>query len=651
MTTEARQELEQAVRAALETYSNVHRGSGHHSMVSTHLYEEARGIVLQHLGLGRRDHVLVFATPRRAEQLAGRLPPGSCRVASSHDIGVPLGVRAVAVPRRAVPEGAPLAAGGGTARLVAPDWVVWAGAPQRLEAGTPAIVNVVAFAKALRLVEQFGAEAFGDPAAEPPAAADVLCTDRWANLSGRELLQALRETLIGRGYAVPTIHGTRPFVNLDSAASTPTFEPIWDAVRLAWRLPEPARQELIRNVRALCAGFLGAPLADYDVVFTSNTTEGINLVAEGLRCRRGNAAAVVVNTILEHNSNELPWRLSPGVSTVRLPVDREGFLDLNELEGVLRAHDAPGTPHAKRVELVAVSGASNVLGTFNDLAAIARVVHRHGALLLVDAAQLVAHREVDMATSGIDFLAFSAHKVYAPFGCGVLAARKGLLGFGADVREEIRVSGEENVGGIAALGKALQLLQRIGFDAIRGEEESLTRRALRGLARVPGLKVHGLADADSPRLDRRGGVFAIQLEGKYSNQLAEALRDRGIGVRYGCHCAHLLVKRLLRVPRLLEQSSGSSSRRSRSSSCRVSPGSASASRAASTTWTPSSVPCMRSSRAPTARVKRTRQESGRTTPGRSHVARSCASSTRLPAPHRSASMDARAPGDLGRERP
>src|SRR5512147_2817522 len=140
--TQARQELEQAVRAALETYCNVHRGSGHHSMVTTRLYEEARGIVLQHLGLGRRDHVLVFATPRRAEQLAGRLPPGSCAVASSRDIGVPLGVRAVAVPRRAVPEGAPHPAGGGTARLVAPDWVVWAGAPERLEAGTPAIVNV-----------------------------------------------------------------------------------------------------------------------------------------------------------------------------------------------------------------------------------------------------------------------------------------------------------------------------------------------------------------------------------------------------------------------------------------------------------------------------------------------------------------------------
>jgi len=139
-----------------------------------------------------------------------------------------------------------------------------------------------------------------------------------------------------------------------------------------------------------------------------------------------------------------------------------------------------------------------------------------------------------MAASGIDFLAFSAHKVYAPFGCGVLAARKGLRG-------------------IAALGKFLQLLQRIGFDVIRAEEESLTRRALRGLAQVPGLKVHGIADADSPRLDRRGAVFAFQLKGKYPNQLAEALRDRGIGVRYGRHCAHLLVKRLLRIPRLLEQ--------------------------------------------------------------------------------------------------
>ena len=235
------------------------------------------------------------------------------------------------------------------------------------------------------------------------------------------------------------------------------------------------QQEIIQEVKSICAEVLGAPLADYDVIFTSNTTEAINLVAESL----GNESEpgiepVVLNTLLEHNSNELPWRTVPGASLIRLPVDAEGFVDLNELEALLRAYNQEGRHGKKRIKLVAVSGASNVLGTFNDLAEISRIVHRYGARLLVDAAQLVAHRKVEMEGCGIDYLAFSAHKVYAPFGTGVLVARKGLLNFSPAELEQIRSSGEENVGGIAALGKALVLLQRIGLDVIQEEEQALT---------------------------------------------------------------------------------------------------------------------------------------------------------------------------------
>ncbi|MFZ2420017.1 MAG: aminotransferase class V-fold PLP-dependent enzyme, partial [Anaerolineae bacterium] len=138
---------------------------------------------------------------------------------------------------------------------------------------------------------------------------------------------------------------------------------------------------------------------------------------------------VVVNTILEHNSNELPWRRLPGVALIRFPADDEGFLDLNALEALLRAYNQEGRHGRKRIRLVAVSGASNVLGVFNDLAEISRIVHRYGARLLVDAAQLIAHRKVEMAACGIDYLAFSAHKAYAPFGTGALVVRKGLLQF------------------------------------------------------------------------------------------------------------------------------------------------------------------------------------------------------------------------------
>jgi selenocysteine lyase/cysteine desulfurase len=203
---------------------------------------------------------------------------------------------------------------------------------------------------------------------------------------------------------------------------------------------------------------------------------------------------------------------------------------------------------------VAVSGASNVLGVFNDLAEISRIVHRYGARLLVDAAQLVAHRKVDMASCGIDYLAFSAHKAYAPFGTGVLVARKGLLAFSAAELEQIEASGEENVGGVAALGKALVLLQRIGLDVVREEEQSLTARALLGMARVPGLKIYGTSDPESPTFADKGGVIPFNLGNSISHGVARELAERGgIGVRAGCHCAHLTVKRLLEIPPWVQQ--------------------------------------------------------------------------------------------------
>lgn len=243
----------------------------------------------------------------------------------------------------------------------------------------------------------------------------------------------------------------------------------------------------------------------------------------------------------------------PGASLIRLPVDAEGFVDMNELETLLRAYNQKGQYGRKRIKLVAVSGASNVLGTFNDLARISRIVHRYGARLLVDGAQLVAHRKVEMEKCGIDYLAFSGHKVYAPFGSGALLVRKGLLSFSPAELELIQSSGEENVGGIAALGKALVLLRRIGLDVIQEEEQALTVQALRGLARTPGLEVFGIKDPDSPRFAQKGGVIVFRLQGIMANQVAKALAEQGgIGTRYGCHCAHLLIKRLLNVHPLLQ---------------------------------------------------------------------------------------------------
>ncbi len=547
-------ELERGVHAALETYANVHRGSGHNSVVSTYLYEQARDIILDHLGLDKGRYVVIFCTPRRETSLKALLKSKDYHSVSSFDTGLPLGVRALAVKRKALPKGTPFQTGGGTTRIVSPEWVVWADAPDRFEAGTPAIINVIAFARALLLIRQYGKDIFLNKSADSLPAHKILYHDELDNYSGRGLINELRQTLIGRTVLIPTTLGPRPYIHLDNSASTPTFMPVWEAVRQTWHQTPEVQQEINEEVRSLCAGFLGAPGTDYDIIFTINTTEAINLAAESLsRNSEQDTEPVLLATLLEHSSNDLPWRVATHFPLIRLSIDSEGFVNLKQLNSVLNSYNQACQHGKKRIRLVAVCGASNVLGVFNDMAEISRIAHQYGARLLVDAAQMVAHRKVDMEECCIDYLAFSAHKVYAPFGSGVLVVRKGLLNYSPAEMEMIRHSGEENAGGIAALGKAIVLLRRIGMDLIIKEEQALTAHALHGLAQVPGLTIYGIKDPNSPRFDRKGGVISFVLKGMLSPRVARELAEQGgIGIRCGCHCAHILVKHLVGVPPALE---------------------------------------------------------------------------------------------------
>jgi selenocysteine lyase/cysteine desulfurase len=548
-------ELVPGVIAALETYSNVHRGTGHKSMVSTYLYEHAREIVLEYMGLGLSRYVVIFCTLRRAEKLKALLKPGSFRIISSHEIGLSLGIWALAVDKKALPKGNPFQVGGGTTRLISSKWIVWAKAPDKFEAGTPAIVNVIAFARALRMILDFGIDSFRYEITEQLNCNEILYHGILEQYSGRELLNEFRKTLIGGNVTVPTLDGPKPYINLDNGASTPTFLPVMETAIKTWRQPENVHKGIIHEVRKICSEILGASLENYDFIFTSNTTEAINLAAESLGGENNfGFEPVVLNTILEHNSNDLPWRMIPGLSLIRLNVDSRGFVDIYELENLLSDYNQKSIHGKKRIKLLAISGASNVLGVFNDLAKISRIAHRYGARLLVDAAQLVAHRKVDMESFGIDYLAFSGHKVYAPFGSGMLVVKKGLLNFSSSEMDLIKVSGEENPGGIAAMGKALLILNRIGFEVVREEEGSLTARALRGLSQIEGLKIHGIKDPDSPDFVKKGGVIVFELKGIFANVTAKKLSELGgIGVRNGCHCAHILVKHLLNVFPSLER--------------------------------------------------------------------------------------------------
>jgi selenocysteine lyase/cysteine desulfurase len=543
--------LIQIIYAALETYSNVHRGSGHNSVVTTGLYEQAREQVLQYLGLSGSKYTVIFSSPRQAAMLQSKLKNGSFQAISSRQIGLPLGVIATAVKKSALPSGEPFQVGGGTTRLVGPDWEVWDKAPGRFEAGTPAILNAIALANALQLLKQQGQRTFRPEEGDSPSPAEVLYHDEFENLSGQALLYRLRDTIIGRNVRVKTPQGEKPYINLDNAASTPAFKPVWEAVCQAWELPEENHRQIISETRSIVSKWLNAPESDFEIIFTYNTTEAINLLAESFDRRSGRKTeTVILNTLLEHNSNDLPWRLLPNSSLIRLSIDEEGFIDLKELERHLANYNEWGKHPGKRIGLVAVSGASNVLGTCNDLAEISRIVHRFGAKLLVDAAQLVAHHSMDIESTGIDYLAFSAHKAYAPFGTGVLIARKGLLNLDPSKMESIRQSGEENVTGIAALGKAALLLQRIGYDVIMKEERMLTERAINGMSQIPGLTIFGIRNPES---EDRVGVIVFSQKKVFGNVIARKLANNGIGIRYGCHCAHMLVKHLVHVSPGLER--------------------------------------------------------------------------------------------------
>ncbi len=553
--SEAFAELDSGILIALETYSNVHRGSGHFSMATTHLFEQARIIVLDYLKLKKSQYTVIFCSSRYAKILKKQFATDACYTLSSRDFGLFLGVNALAISNKFLSRRLPFQAGGGTARLISKDWIIWAVSPDRFEPGTPAIINIIVFAQALRMMQQSGKDIFRNTTTEKLTVEEILYRDELHEFSGLELLNELRKTLIGIGIQVPTSEGYRPFINLDNSASTPTFTTIFNAFCQAWRQPETVKQKVIQEVRSICARTLGAPLTDYDIIFTSNTTEAINLAAESLSLESNKVTEpVIISTLLEHSSNDLPWRMIPNCSVVRLSIDPNGFIYLSEMEKLLIDYNQKGLYGKKRIKLVAVSGASNVLGTCNNLEEISRIAHLHGARLLVDSAQLVAHRKVDMESCGIDYLAFSAHKVYAPFGCGVLVYRRGMLKFNAYELDLIKFSGEENAGGIAALGKALLLLQRIGMDIIQEEEQALIRLALRGLVQIQGLEVYGINDPESSGLINKVGVIPFALKKKMATQVGKELAfQSGIGVRTGCHCAHITVKHILHVGPSLEK--------------------------------------------------------------------------------------------------
>jgi cysteine desulfurase/selenocysteine lyase len=302
---------------------------------------------------------------------------------------------------------------------------------------------------------------------------------------------------------------------------------------------EAARDTIARLVNAPREG----------VVFTKNATEAINLVAWAWGVRTLRPGDEVLITEMEHHSNIVPWQIVAGITgaTVRfVPVIGEGELDLDAFDAMLSG----------RTRMVAVVHVSNVLGTINPVAEIARAAHERGALVLVDGSQSVPQMPVDVAALGCDFLAFTGHKMLGPTGIGVLAARPELLDAmepflgGGEMISNVTTEGstwndlpwkfEAGTPPIAeavGLGAAADYLTGLGLENVRAHEADLAGYALDALQEVEGITLYGPRDPE-----RRGGAVSFSLPELHPHDLAQLLDREGVCVRAGHHCAKPLMR-------------------------------------------------------------------------------------------------------------
>jgi cysteine desulfurase/selenocysteine lyase len=350
----------------------------------------------------------------------------------------------------------------------------------------------------------------------------------------------------------------RPIAYLDSAATSQKPVAVLDAMDRYYREANAnvhrsvyplaaAATELFEGARERVAAFAGWDAAT--TIFTRNATEAINLVAYSWgRSNVGEGDEVLI-TEMEHHSNIVPWQLlcqERGAKLRYLPVSEEGELSLDELDQAL------GTG---RVKLVAVAHVSNVLGTINPIAEIARRARAAGAITVVDGAQAAPQIPIDVRELGADFYAWTGHKALGPTGIGVLHGRRELLeamppflGGGHMIsRVENESSswnelpwkfeaGTSEIAEAVGLGAAVDYLSALGMEAVRAHEQELIAYALERLPEVPGVRVLG------PPAERRGGAVSFTLEGVHPHDVAELCGREGVCIRAGHHCAQPLMR-------------------------------------------------------------------------------------------------------------
>ena len=398
------------------------------------------------------------------------------------------------------------------------------------------------------------------PTAEKAAAPATVGTQELTlNKSG--LLD--RSCFIGVDDDVELADGSKtPAINFDNGATTPSLVSVLAAVQDALPMygsigrgkgqKSSASTERFNDARSVVLDFFGAPEDTYTCCFTGTATDALNKLAGGLA--ESEKETVVLTTRSEHHANDLPWRAR---ATMRyIAVDESGRLRMEDVA----KHLADG-----KVNVVTVQAASNVTGYVHDVHAIAKQAHAAGAIMVVDGAQIAAHRAFSMkgATEAedIDFFVCSAHKMYAPFGGGCIVGRTSLLnehlpsyrgGGMVDVVTDSATTwleapdrweaGSPNYLGQIAFATTLEAFEKVGFKAIEAHEQVLLGKAIEGLLAIPGVTVY----ADSAKIDDRVGVLTFNVDDVEAADVAQRLADEwAIAVRQGEFCAHPLCHRLM----------------------------------------------------------------------------------------------------------
>ena len=361
----------------------------------------------------------------------------------------------------------------------------------------------------------------------------------------------------GKGRIIP--------INFDNAATTPPFK------RFMKKILETSEyygsiergdgqkslycSDLYEESRNYLLKYFNAPEDIYTAIFVANTTDGLNMLSNILINSKDD---IVITTRMEHHSNDLPWRGKCNLKYVE--VREDGRININDIEELV-------DKYRERIKYITITGASNVTGYINDIKRIAKLIHKYGGKIIVDGAQLVPHKRVSMcqedSSENIDFLVFSGHKIYAPFGSGAIIGLKesfnmnppdskggGTVDLVLDDREiwlntpEKNEAGTPNLFGAVAIMEAMKEVERIGFDTIEKNEKELLKYIIDGLKDLSRVRLY----ADNENINDRLGILVFTIDGMSYEEVGEKLSEvRGIGVRQGGFCSHPYTRRVLGI--------------------------------------------------------------------------------------------------------